>query len=458
MYSINRPSVKFIGILSLLILLFSCEAKKTTPTQGEAPIAILPISINYTNISTDEQAKWQHIIKSFYDGIVSQKLNGQILIAKNGVILFEDYIGQEFLNKAGSKPMNEHTAIHLASCSKTFTAAAILLLQQYGKLNINDLVTKYLPDFPYPTITIKMLLNHRSGILNYVHNLENWGWKTKIMATNNDIYNLIVQNKPILNYTADTKFLYCNTNYALLALLVEKISGKPFPIYLKEHIFQPLQMNDTYVFTPKDTATATLSYDWKGRVIPFNNLDAVYGDKNIYSTARDMYKWDQALYTNLLLTDSSKVLTYAGYSYERPGVKNYGLGWRMFEFPNNKKIIFHNGWWHGNNNAFIRLIEDSATIICLGNKYSRSNYSVMQLSCLFGDYPFEYEAEEKDTAKANELALMNTLKLQADSIRNAKKVLVVKTPVKKDSIPVKKDSIKMVKPKDVVLPKDSANN
>jgi CubicO group peptidase (beta-lactamase class C family) len=348
--------------------------------------------------------------------------------------------------------MNEHSSIHLASSSKPFTASAILYLQQQGKLNIDDLVIKYLPNFPYTSITIKMLLNHRSGILNYLHNLTNWGWTSNQMASNEDVLNMLASNKPVLNYPSDTKFSYSNTNYAMLALIVEKVSGSSFKKFMKKYFFDPLQMHDTYVFTPNDTLTAIPSYYQNGRYWHYENLDGVYGDKNIYSSVRDMYKWDQALYTNLILTEESKNIAYQGYSNEKEGLKNYGLGWRMFDFPNAKKIILHNGWWHGNRNAFIRLIQDSATIICLGNNNNQSNYSVMQLAYLFGDYPFEYEVEEgKDTAQLNEMQFLNQLKLRADSIKNRADSLkkLQKLPIKKDTIPKKKIIDTLIKPKKI---------
>jgi CubicO group peptidase (beta-lactamase class C family) len=455
-------TIKNVWVICISALLFSCSSaanKKQEAKVEEPPVPIIPISISYSALSDKEKENWTQIIRSFYDTIIAKKLNGQILIAKNGVILFEAYIGNEVLNSSTSKLMNEHSPIHLASVSKTFTASAILLLQQQGKLSIDDLVTKYLPNFPYPEITIKMLLNHRSGLINYVHNLENWKWPATPMATNQDILNLIIQFKPPLNYKPNTKFLYCNTNYAMLALIIEKVSGKSYPKYMHDNIFHPLQMNDTYVFEPKDSAKALPSYDWKGRMMVFNNLDGVYGDKNIYSTVKDLYKWDQALYSDKILTPASKKMAYEPYSFEKPGIKNYGLGWRMFNFPNNKKLIFHNGWWHGNNNAFIRLVEDSATLICLGSKFSRSNYSVMGLTYLFGDYPFEYEVEEgKDTAKANEILLLNQLKLRADSLKALKKITpIVPVPVKKkDTTKVKiKDTAILNNKKELEVKKDS---
>jgi CubicO group peptidase (beta-lactamase class C family) len=224
-----------------------------------------------------------------------------------------------------------------------------------------------------------------------------------------------------------------------LALIIEKVTGRSYPVHMDRTIFKPLGMNDTYVFQIKDTATAIPSYDWKGTLMPFNYLDGIYGDKNIYSTARDLYRWDQALYTNAIVSQQSLDAAYTPYSFEKPGVKNYGLGWRMFVFPDNKKIVFHNGWWHGNNNAFQRLIQDSATIICLGNRFSRSNYSVLQLSYLFGNYPFELEVEEKDSAASiRDSLLLKKLKLKADSVKAVRSIPKINPPKKKDSVPKQK--------------------
>ena len=102
--------------------------------------------------------------------------------------------------------------------------------------------------------------------------------------------------------------------------------------------------------------------------------DGVNGDKGIYSTVRDMYRWDQSFYDNTLLSDKTIDLAYGPCSFEKAGVKNYGLGWRMLCYPNGNKIVFHNGWWHGNNTVFYRCINDDLTIIVLGNKYNQSIY------------------------------------------------------------------------------------
>jgi CubicO group peptidase (beta-lactamase class C family) len=448
-----KKTISSYIILLFSLTLISCKNKKKVLSSDE--IETISYTIPYQKINEADKQNWKKIIEQFYNGIMKPKLNGQFLVAKNGEILYEAYNGNEFLKKDSSKPMNEHSAIHLASTSKTLTAGAILLLSQQKKLHLDDTVSKYLTQFPYKDVTIKMLLNHRAGLPDYTHLLWDWGWPKNAKASNNDVLNYMVSAKALQVFKTNTMFDYCNTNYVMLALLVEKISGLSFPKFMQKHIFKPLQMNDSYVFEPKDTATAIISYDRRFRPYEYNELDLTYGDKNIYSTVKDLLKWDQVWYTNKLIDDEHKALAFTAYSNEKPGVKNYGLGWRMNIYDNEKKIVFHNGWWHGNNNAFIRLFQDSATFICLGNVNAQSNYAPMELSGLFGDYPFGHEKEDKtDTTGQAQLLLMNVLKQKVDSLK------LITKPVqkqKKDSSNKKIDTSKMILQDEKKKKKDSVN-
>ena len=152
---------------------------------------------------------------------------------------------------------------------------------------------------------------------------------------------------------------------------------------MKEKFFTQLKMNDTYVFSMADSATAMPSYDWRGRQERLTYLDTGFGDKNIYSTPEDLLKWDQAMYTNQIFTKKTLEEAFTPYSNEKPGIRNYGYGWRMNVYPDGRKIIYHNGWWHGNNTVFIRMIEDSVTIIVLGNKYNRAIYDAKKMAVIF---------------------------------------------------------------------------
>jgi CubicO group peptidase (beta-lactamase class C family) len=240
----------------------------------------------------------------------------------------------------------------------------------------------------------------------------------------------------------DKGFSYCNTNFALLALLIEKVSGKKYSDYLQETFFTPLQMNHTFVYKNKDSGKVTMSYDYRGKLIPFNFLDDVYGDKNIYSTPRDLLVWDRALSEGNLFNKKTLEEAYTPYSNEKPGIRNYGLGWRINNFPSGKKMIYHNGWWHGNNAAFIRLIQDSATIIVLGNKYNRGIYHAKDLASLFGNY---YGASEEDELEAS---ILNAPDSVIAVPKVSKKIKYTKNKIiknKKHKAPVKKIAAKKIK-------------
>lgn len=256
---------------------------------------------------------------------------------------------------------------------------AILKLQEQKKLSVNDSVQQYLKGFPYKGITIKMLLNHRSGIPNYGYFLEKINWPKDKRVTNRDVLDVITQYKPGLSGNPNKRFSYSNTNYVLLAQIIEEVSGKSYAAFLEKHFFKPLEMEHTKVFSWSDAKNVTPSYKRNGDKEPFMYLDETYGDKNIYSTVRDLLKWDQALYADQLFEQATLDSAYAPYSFERPGIHNYGLGWRMFLVPDGNKIVYHNGWWHGNNASFYRVLGDSITIIVLGNRYNENIYKMKPL-------------------------------------------------------------------------------
>ena len=345
-------------------------------------------------LSRSEIATYYRVAESFYEKALDRpSFNGSFLVAKNGEIIYEKYKGFFDLKKKDS--LTAHSAFHIASISKTFTGMAILRLWEQGKLQLNDDLSKFFPNFPYEGVTVKMLLNHRSGLPNYVHYLDKYKWDKKQYITNEGVLQTLYTYKPPLQFNIGKRFSYCNTNFALLALIIEKVSGVSYPKYVDSVFFKPLHMDDTYVFSINDTATAMPSYEYNGRKFPLEFLDLVYGDKNIYSTARDLLKWDQALYpTTGFFKTATLDSAYTPYSFERPGIKNYGLGWRMFCYPTGKKIIYHNGWWHGNNSVLTRLMQDHATIIVLGNKRNNNIYRVKPLFEAFSHYNGNEEMDQ----------------------------------------------------------------
>ena len=338
-------------------------------------------------LADKDRNEFEKQCKLFYDTVLSMSgFNGGIIVAKNGHIIFEKYKGS--INLDNKDSISAITPFHIASVSKTFTAMAILKLQEQGKLLVTDTLTKYFEGFNYPNITIKDLLSHRSGLPNYLYFMTALGWSKDSIMQNKDVLNWLITKKPLITdlIPPNKKFTYNNTNYALLALIIEKVSGMPYPDFMQRNIFNPLKMTNTFVHSKADTNTRSKTFDWRGREILDNNLDQTYGDKNIYSTPRDLLKWDRALTHHVFLNEASLTTAYAPYSNEKPGIKNYGYGWRMNIYGEDKKIIFHNGWWHGNNAAFIRLLKEDATIITVSNRFARQTYGAKLLVNVFGNY------------------------------------------------------------------------
>lgn len=339
-----------------------------------------------------------YLVENFFNEHLNnlQDFNGGFLVAKNGQVIFEKYQGKS--NFTSNDNITESTALHLASISKVLTATAIFKLVDAKKLTLDEKVKTILPSFPYPKITIRMLLNHRSGLAQYSKFTEpNAIWGKSKTLRNSDILNLLGTKNIVLEFTPNTKFAYCNTNYAILALIIENLTSQTYPEAMQSLIFKPLKMNNTFVFElDKDKNNVSQSYKSTKEKVPFDQLDAIYGDKNIYSTPQDLLKFDLATYKPNFISEELKKEIYKGYSYEKKGIKNYGLGIRLREWETGQEVFYHNGWWHGNTSSYITLKNDTVTMIALSNKFSRKVYQTMRISAIFGDYPFKLNDEESE--------------------------------------------------------------
>jgi len=363
----------------------TAEKSNSQPTEYAASPALPTVS--FQPLTKEDSTRYYSAVKDFFEKslISNRNFNGGVLIAKGESIIFEEYKG--YKDPRTKEPLDENTPMHIASVSKNFAAAAILKLAQEARININDSLSSFFPNFPYTGVTVKMLMNHRSGLPNYVHYLEVMGWNKNQYATNQDVLNSLYNMHPRPEFKAGTRFSYSNTNFVLLAMIVEKLTGMPYPDYLKANFFQPLQMNDTYVFSLADSVTAVKSYKWNGGLWNWDFLENTYGDKNIYTTPRDLLKWSLALSHGKIINQTLLDSAFTPYSNERPGVHNYGFGWRLLMLKNGKKVIYHNGRWHGTNAAFAKLTDEDITIIIIGNRYDVNIYNAARKAYdLFGDY------------------------------------------------------------------------
>ena len=389
--------IRFTLLLCFFFLSISCGT-------GQGPRFLYNTS--NTVLTNDEKERLIAEVKAKYETLLGNKgFSGQILIAKNGEVIFEDYKG--YSNYADKTAILPETPIHLASISKTFTGMAALKLWEEEKLDLKAPVTKYFASFPYKEVTIEQLLSHRSGLPDYTYFMEpnkyktvkvknkrgRWVKKLKLIKAetpfrqglynNQDVLDYMVTKRPAPAAMPNRVFKYCNTNFVMLALIIEKITGQDFPTYMAETIFKPLKMENTYVFSANSIDKYTPSYN--ARMVPYKieKYDCIYGDKNVYSTARDMYLWDKALTEGSYVKESTLEMAYQPQSPINKYHHNYGLGWRILAKPNEERLVYHNGWWHGNNTVFTRLISESATIIILGNKFNKSIYKGKEIASVF---------------------------------------------------------------------------
>lgn len=332
----------------------------------------------------------QRVIHRFYKKFLNPNyFSGMFLVAKNGKMIYEQCSG--FSNYRRKMPITPNTPIHVASISKVATALAVLRLVDQKLLILDEDVRTYLKHFPYKGITVRMLLNHRSGIPYYGY-FTFKTWHLGKTLHNKDVLDLIKKHRFPLNFPPNRKFAYSNTNYALLALIVEEVTDKKFSKAMNDLIFDPLNMKHSFIYDgqfARDSISQSYNSQWVNQ--GFDYMDAVYGDKNMYTTARDLMRMDAGTYSTNFLSDSLRKQLYKGYSYEQQGKNNYGLGIRLKEMEGRDPCFFHSGWWHGNTGCYTTLRQDTVCIIAISNRYTQSVYAINRLSMHFGNYPFEFE-------------------------------------------------------------------
>jgi CubicO group peptidase (beta-lactamase class C family) len=305
--------------------------------------------------------------------------NGSVLVAKAGKILFQKSLG--YLDKDNNGVLSDSSMFQLASVSKVITATAVLMLHERELIDINQTFQNYFPDFPYQGITVKELLNHRSGLPNYIYALNYEIYQPNYQMSNVDMYNYLIAKNPKPYLKPNTRFNYCNTNYALLALLIEKITGSSYSKFLKDELFMPLGMRNTATIKDIDLngANITKPYNLRWQPVEFDASDYVLGDKSIYSTPYDLYLFSEALYQNKIIKNETQQLAYTAFSKEQK-ISNYGYGWRMKNFKDPiKKEVYHNGWWHGYRSSFHRRLNDTLTVVILSNQLNNAAYHTYKI-------------------------------------------------------------------------------
>lgn len=391
-----RRWVTFAWVSLLISVGLSCG--QSTQSQLNRSAAEVRSCADNQVLSPKEEAALRQAIQADnkrqrIEAIIQQKvregLNGNVLIAQKGIVLYKHCFGLSHFEKSCRDSLVEQSKFQLASLSKTFTAVAVLKLQELGKINFTDSIQQFYPDFPYHGITVRDLLSHRSGLPNYVYSFDdsmrvNYYRKDPKLPTNADIMHWFATVKPTpKRYNAPGRgFSYNNTNYMVLAAIIEKVTKQPFEDYLRRSIFLPLGMHNTYVATTKNDSInqfRTAGYQWNRR-IPKDYFDDVVGDKGVYSTVDDLFRWYRALNGDCILSRKTLAEAFLPRSFERKGAKNYGYGFRMqLNALNEPEFIYHTGWWKGYNTMFWFSPKDEYVIIILGNRYNKTVYGIKDL-------------------------------------------------------------------------------
>lgn len=302
--------------------------------------------------------------------------NGTVLYAEKGKVILQKAYGYKNVRR-NKEELTTSDAFQLASISKMFSAMAIMILKNDGKVDYDEDIRTYLPEFPYKDVTIRLLMVHRAGLPRYMSLAHEKWTNKKVPLDNDDMLDLFVEYAPDKYFAPNTGFHYCNTNYALLANIVESVSGMHFEDFIDKRIFIPLNMNNSFVYNMRNDTVVPAYIEkgvpgyyhrgWRWREMPDEYLNGVMGDKNIYTSVEDLYKYDRALDNFTLLPDSiiSEAFVRGSPSYWKRK-DNYGFGWRIKE--NMDSTAFHFGWWKGFRTFYIRDMRHQKTLIVLTNK------------------------------------------------------------------------------------------
>lgn len=337
----------------------------------------------------------QRSLNALFDTIYARNnFSGCVLVAENGVPLFEKALG--YANYEKRIPLNIQTQFELASVSKQFTAMAIMQLKEKGRLSYEDSLLKYFPELPFKNVTIRQLLTHTSGIPDFmgIGSRADKVLDTSRVNFNKDIIAKLPQIYDSTSFVPGGGWSYSNTNYLLLAQIVEKVSGMPFAQYMRKYLFIPAGMKNTFVYSRRSSSRPmnnyALSYVWDpGRnafVEPDNTfsfrymyyLDGIAGPYGISSNIDDLLYWDKAIYSDKLIRQSTLTDAFMPIKIKDKEEMPYGFGWMMNKGDSlTGPFQFHTGGYGGYQTLIVRYPEKHWTVILLTN-----NTSIQSLSAI----------------------------------------------------------------------------
>lgn len=319
----------------------------------------------------------EHALDSLFHSVPD--FSGVALVAHDGKAIYHKGVG--YLDFEAKTPIDTNAIFELASVSKQFTAAVVLMLQEQGKLSVEDPIEKFIPGLPYPGITVRHLLTHTSGLPDYQAIMDQYWDKTKV-AANEDNIEYLKKYSPEKRFVPGEKYEYSNTGYMLLATVAEKASGQDFIAFCREQIFTPLQMNSTDIRT-RDEKISLPKMAWghlwveeKQRFVRADSFPAFNytiwlgnrkGPGRISSTAKDLLRWDKALREHSLLKEETLAAAFSSTRLNDGTLSPYGFGWQIEQDTLMGKVVRHSGDNPGYKTHIIRYVDKNKTVILLCN-------------------------------------------------------------------------------------------
>lgn len=340
--------------------------KNSSISQMRVTLSFLLLITTFPVFAQTKAEKIDAIVKQY---IENKQFNGSVLVAENGKVIFKK--GYGMANMEWGIANAPDTKFRLGSITKQFTAMLVMQLVEKGKIKVNDKITAYLPDYPKATgdkITVHHLLTHTSGIPNYTDFPKFFETLSREPFTPDDFVKKF-SDLP-LEFEPGSKFSYSNSGYFLLGVLIEKVTGESYAQVLKEQITRVLHLTDTgYDLHDPILTKRAAGYEKKGSKYvnaPYLDMSIPYAAGSLYSTVEDLYRWDQALYSDKLISDASKAILFTPY------LSNYAYGWGVSKMTvgalqDSLQVIEHGGGINGFNTLITRLPKDKHFIVLLNN-------------------------------------------------------------------------------------------
>lgn len=352
---------------------------------------LVPLLLAFALLYVDSFAQ-QKILKEAVERAKNEGFSGVILVAEEGEILFKEALGMR--SYEDRMLLHEDDIFELASVSKQFTAMMVMMCKEKGLLDFDDMASNYV-EIPYPGITIRNLLTHTSGLPDYQAIMDEHWDKSKV-AGNPEILAYLREYAPVKSFEPGEKYEYSNTGYVVLASIVEKAAGRDFVELMREWIFDPLEMESTDIRSLEEKAkvktfAAGHVKNEAGVYVNANTfrssdytvwLGNRKGPGRVSSNAEDLLKWDQALYSEKLVSKETLEEAYSPFKLNDGTRSYYGFGWEIKPQSPFGKMVMHTGGNPGYSTIIVRFLEENKTIIILNNNAHAAMMRIVEAATL----------------------------------------------------------------------------